>query len=186
MSSVEKPGVGDQLYSGAAELGMFRVTIGLIFGIIFGLAAIIFGLYMAFYKKNVHSVEVHGKIIEIVGTCTSIIDRDNNLQVKCSVKIEYMYNGVSYKPTNTFPTNDGMKSIGQEFTIYIDPNNPSDCSTDSIQNDKKIGWIIFMIGLVFIGLSFLYWWLAQRYKFFAAAEGVGMGIGLMGYGRSGW
>ena len=177
MSSVEKPGIGEQIYSGAAELGMFRVTLGLVFGIIFGVAAISFGLYMALLKKN---VQVHATIREVIGTCSPIVDR-NNLQVKCSVKIEYTYNDISYKPDTIFYTIDGIKVVGQPMTIYIDPNNPSDCSTDSLQ---KVGWFIFGVGIVIIGFSLLYWWLARRYKFFAAAEGVGMGVGIVsGYGK---
>ena len=174
MSNVEKPGLGDQIYSGAAELGMFKVTLGLVFGIIVGVAAIGFGFYIALLKKN---VQVVATIREIIGTCTSIVDRNTNLQVKCSVKIEYTYNDVSYKPDTIFYTNDGIKVIGQPITIYVDPNNLSDISTDS---NKKVGWLIFGFGIVIIGFSLLYWWLARRYKFFAAAEGVGMGVGIVG------
>jgi hypothetical protein len=65
------------------------------------------------------------------------------------------------------------------MTVYIDPLNPIDCSLESKQMDTTAGMIVVGIAVVVIASAVLLWWLSQRYKFFAAAEGVGLGANVV-------
>ena len=48
--------------------------------------------------------------------------------------------------------------------------------SQSLANDKTTGIIAIIIGFVIFGGTLLSWWLSRKYKFFAAAEGVSLGV----------
>jgi hypothetical protein len=62
----------------------------------------------------------------------------------------------------------GIFLIYRGIQMIVYPN-PSDIQQDS----KKNGIIMIISGIVLIGLAWLFVFLAHRYKFFAAAVGVG-------------
>lgn len=174
--TTSSPSLGDQIYSGTAELGKFKTTIGLFIGCFVGIIFIIIGIYML-TKKNNHTQEIQAKVEELKTPCTSSSIGNNQQMINCYLVISYSYNGLNYKPN--LNTNDTYHNVGDLITIYIDPNNPSDFSQESKQADKNIGWIIIGFAVFFILVSILFWWLAQRYKMFAAFEGVSMGTNLI-------
>ena len=167
--------LGDQIYSGTAELGQFRTTVGLFIGSIIGIIFIIVGIYML-TKQNTHTEKVQAKVESLVNPCTS---NNNQKMINCNLTISYTYKNILYKPLTVLRTIDGFHNIGDLISIYIDPNNPSDFSQESKQSDTVIGWIIIGFATFFILASILSWWLARRYKLFAAFEGASMGVNLI-------
>lgn len=172
--------LGDDLYTGAAEVGKIRTTISLVIACVIGVMLIVFGVYLLF-KENKHTTAVTATIVDIMpnGNCTSTIDRNNTQIVSCDVHVTYDYNGKTYVPANVLRTTDGFHSKNGTMTVYIDPLNPIDCSLESKQMDTTAGMIVVGIAVVVIASAILLWWLSQRYKFFAAAEGVGLGANVV-------
>jgi hypothetical protein len=169
-----KPGLGDEIYSGAAEVGQIRTTIGLVVGSIIGLIFIAVGIYLEFFNKNKHTKDILATVTD--ANCTSFATR-NSVNINCALNIKYTVNDKEYK--GFVNTNDTTHIKDSTITVYIDPANPSDVSMQSLSSDKTAGIFVIVFGLVVIGISVFSWWLSRKYKFFAAAQGVGMGVNLL-------
>ena len=190
------PSMGDQLYSGAAEVGKIRTTIGLVFAVIIGVILLIAGIALLF-KKNVHTDKVSAMVDS--GTCSTVYRNNGNnsyVSYVCDLKISYTYNGVRYPKLDTTPgseptffplsiTSDRTYVKGNTVDIFVDPNHPEDNSLESLKSDKIAGWICIGIAVFIVGMAYLMRWLSQRYKFFAAAEGVGLGANIISGGFRG-
>ena len=168
-----KPGLGDEIYSGAAEVGQIKTTIGLIIGSIVGVVFIAVGIYLEFFNKNKHTKDILATITD--ANCTSVATR-NSVYIHCSLNIKYTVNDKEYK--GSVNTNDTTHIKDSTIKVYIDPVNPSDVSMQSLSGDKTIGLFVIIFGLFAIGVSVFSWWLSRKYKFFAAAEGVSMGVNM--------
>ena len=160
-------GLGNEIYSGASEVGQIKTTIGLVFGIICLVICLIIGIYLIFFDKNKHTKDVTATITD--ASCSN-----NNNNVNCTLNVTYIFNNTSY--SNIINTTDKNYIKNQTITLYIDPSNPADISTQSLANDKTTGIIAIIIGFVIFGGTLLSWWLSRKYKFFAAAEGVSLGV----------
>ena len=106
------------------------------------------------------------------------------------MKISYMYNGQRYPAEPGFfslntPMSDRQYVKGNTIDIYIDPNEPQNFSLESLQSDRLAGWICIGFAVLIVGMAYLMRWLSQRYKFLAAAEGVGLGVNIIGNGFRG-
>jgi hypothetical protein len=172
--STSKPGLGDEIYSGAAEVGQIRTTIGLIIGSIIGIFFIAVGIYLEFFNKNKHTKDILATVTD--ANCTSVATR-NSVDINCALNIKYTVNDKEYK--GFVNTNDTTHIKDSTVTVYIDPENPSDVSMQSLKSDKNMGIFGIIFGLVAIGISVFSWWLSRKYKFFAAAQGVSMGVDLL-------
>jgi len=168
------------MYTDASELGHFRTNIGLVVGIIISIISISIGIYLSFYDKNPHSKEVNAivsKVLDQDGKCNSSYDNQNIQRVNCSLLIQYEYEGKTYKPETPLNTTDGFHIVGGPITVYIDPMNPSDFSTFPLKYEKMIGWGVIIFGVIILLISIFTWWLSQRYKFYAASQGLMFGLG---------
>jgi len=164
-----RPGIGDQLYSGAAEVGKIRTTIGLIIAVIIGISFLL--------KKNVYTFKV-----------SALIDSANCVQIAstrytCDLKISYTYKGDRYPIEPAFFSINTSSNFpyakGDLVDVFIDPNNPSDHSLESLQIDRIAGWLCVGFAVGIIGIAYLMRWLSQRYKFFAAAQGIEFGVDII-------
>jgi hypothetical protein len=171
-----RPGIGDQLYSGAAEVGKIRTTIGLIIAVIIGIILLFIGIGFLL-KKNVYTFKV-----------SALIDSANCVQIAstrytCDLKISYTYKGDRYPAEPAFfsinTSSDFPYVKGDLVDVFIDPNNPSDHSLESLQIDRIAGWLCIGFAVGIIGIAYLMRWLSQRYKFFAAAQGIGFGVDII-------
>lgn len=174
-------GVGDQLYSGAAELGQFRTTISLFIAIFIGIIFVIIGIILL-TKKNVHTTQVSATVVS--GNCIQILDKNNSSHSNCNLIVSYTYNGQNY-PTCKLNTSGPQYVPGNTIDIFVDPNHPEDYSLESLQSDRVSGWILIGAAIFIVAIAYLTRWLSQRYKFFAAAEGVGLGANIIGGGFRG-
>lgn len=168
----------NEIYDDAADLGRVYATIGLVIAIILGIILLGVSLYLIF-GKNVHTDMVMAQITTISCGAPRIIN--NNTTRECSTTLTFNYNGKDYSVTNfsyTYSGNaDPNTMIGTSMKLFVDPNNPIDVSTISKSTDKIMGLVLLGISILLVGGSILHWWLARRYKFMAAAEGAGAGIG---------
>lgn len=177
----------NQIYDDAADLGRTYATITLIIAIILGILLLGVSLYLIF-GKNVHTDMVMAQIKII--SCTGPTMKNNNLARDCLTTLNFNYKGKDYSVSDfsyTYSGNvDPNSLIGTFIKVFVDPNNPLDVSTISKSTDKTIGFVLMGISLFLIGGSILHWWLARRYKFMAAAEGTGAGLGVIRgmFGRS--
>lgn len=176
--STNSPSLGNEIYSGAADLGKFKTTIGLFFGIFFGIVLLIIGIVML--KKsdeNKHTQQVSAKIVKLI-SCNSYYD-NNTLNYSCNFNISYDYNNKTYSPPETIHVNTTiLYNVGDSIYIYIDPNNPSDYSQESKKQDILIGYFIIGLSLILSIGSIVSWWLSRKYKIFAAYEGASVGLQL--------
>lgn len=164
-------GLGDQLYNDAASLGRLRALIGLIAGVVIAVIMIIIGiarLISASSKK--HTMSVVATVTQLTG-CQSLTP--SNPSYECTVALSYTVNGVVYNVSSFSSTSKKMMAVGQTITVYYDPANPNDISNESRYYEKKIGWGLIGLAILIIGMAYFFWWLSNRYTFFAAAEGVG-------------
>lgn len=180
-----QPGIGDQLYSGAAEVGKIRTTISLVVAVIIGVIFLIIGISLLF-KKNVHTFTVSALIDSAnCSQMTRVTNNTTSTTYNCDLKISYMYKGTRYPSEPTFfslnaPLSDRQYVKGNSIDVYIDPNDPQNFSLESLQSDRFIGWICIGFAVLIVGMAYLMRWLSQRYKFFAAAQGIGLGANIVG------
>jgi len=161
--------LGNEIYSGASDVGQIKTSIGLVLGIIFLIICLIVGIYLIFFDKNKHTQNV-------IATITDLSCLNNNNNVNCTLNVSYTFNNKSYNEIITTTGTNYVKN--QSITLYIDPSNPSDISEKSLATDKTTGGIFIFVGIFIFFATLLSWWLSRKYKFFAAAEGVSLGLNM--------
>lgn len=169
MSSTEKKSLGEDIYSGAASFGRAWAFIGAIIGTIIGIGLFIGGIYLATRKVSIETVQA---IITSVN-CRPI---QNNNQM-CNIGIEYTFKNEK-KNTNIDYNGNRMFSVNQKIDVYINLDKPSEITIDSPAS-KTAGIIMIIVGIIIIGLAWLWYWLTKRYKFLGAAQGVGGAIDII-------
>lgn len=163
-------GLGEQVYDGAASLGLFMATIGFIFGGLIGLVLVIWGVTKLGQKKKLEG-EVQGKVTE--ANCDT---SDPKNGVKCNLKLAYTINGKDYSIGAS--TADGVHNVGAMMDIDYDVANPETAELSSM-SPRTIGMIMIGVGLFLIGATGVNWYIARNYKFAAAATGVGTAAGIV-------
>jgi hypothetical protein len=158
-----KQGVGEQIYEGAASFGIFWALLGAVTGTIVGLISLGIGLWMLFRKQR--SDTVQGKIIDITGKC------ENSSKSDCSLVISYEYAGKLHEKTIEYQGNTSYEK-GQPVTLYL---IPGDLDSLSLQKDlpRWAGGLTVGFGLLIILGGWFWYWASTKWKFVAAAEGVG-------------
>jgi hypothetical protein len=181
-------GIGNEIYSGASELGKFYSIISLIFCSIIFIICLIYGKYLI-SKKIKYSKKVKAKIINSIpqnssqlSNCIqydSTVTRNNSTAVvkkyKCDLSISFVIKDKTGVETDYVSKVSSDTEIDYsktpEIEVYYDPLNPIDCSISS--DDTKIfGWILIVIGFFVIICSIINYYLTQKYKFFAGASGI--------------
>jgi uncharacterized protein (UPF0333 family) len=126
--------LGNEIYSGASNVGQIKTSIGLVLGIIFLIICLIVGIYLIFFDKNKHTQNV-------IATITDLSCFNNN----CTLNVSYTFNNKSYNEIITTTGTNYVKN--QSITLYIDPSNPSDISEKSLATDKTTGGIFIFVGI---------------------------------------
>lgn len=162
-------GLGDQIYSGAASFGLIKALISAIIGTIISVIMIIIGINLMLKKTSTTSVE--GTILNV--NCVPGENTQN-----CNIGVSYDYNGKQNK--NIQYIGNMVYTVNQKVTIYINTDNESEIYLQD-PSPKKLGVTLLIIGLIVLGAVWLMFWLAKRYKFLAAAEGVSGAYNLFRY-----
>ena len=167
-NSNSKKGLGNQIYDGAASFGRFMSIVSLVIGSIISITLLIIGFYLIFTKTK-YTGETDGKVVGV--NCGN----QSGKGYACIAVVEYKVNGTVYKMSlNTSQT----LYDGQIFRIVYIPADPAKSQIKGISR-KMVGGILIAIALVVFGLAFLHYYIVNRFKFAAAASGVGTGIDLV-------
>lgn len=178
-SSTEKPGVGEEIYSGAASFGVFWALLGAVMATIVGIILIIAGIYILASKSDRNSasatvVAING---QTNGSCQKT--QDNPVQYQCTVSVKY--DGwkdpidINYSGNNSY-------YVGEKLTIYVKKNDPSDATLNP-PVPKWFGIIAIVVGLIIPAVAWFWYWASRRWKFIAAAEGASGAFKIISGGR---
>jgi len=163
-------GIGE-IYSGAAEFGRVSAIISGVIGTLIALIIGGFGIYI-FVEAFRRTKSVSGTITE--SNCRNITP-DKSAGTSCEITVEYTGKQPSNMCTKKFSVpNRGAFEKGKKVTIFYDPSDP--CESGSLEtrtNDSILGIMLIVVAIVFIIIVWLVVWFTQKYKFFAASEGVG-------------
>lgn len=150
------------LYTDAASFGRIVTAIGLVIGILFGGAILVYGIYTIMAnKQNVHSAHEDAQIKSC--KCTTHVV-DSKVMYKCNLIIQ--------TSKGAFPFNIDSVTNYQSvdsISVYYDPQNPSDISMTSTQINASV---LIGFGLFIIFIAWLSFYLSRRFKFYAAATGA--------------
>ena len=161
-------GLGDQLYDGAASFGRFMAYIW--FGIFSLIALVFFILGIVFlFGKNKY-IATDGKITSI--TSPQCKENPNG---KCNSVVEYRVNNNTYK-TNLYTPYNSYE--GQTIKIEYDSSDPHRAQLKGM-HPKVLALIFFGIAILLFGIGYLIYYINTRYKFAAAASGVGTGFDMI-------
>lgn len=153
----------DTVYSGAAYLGQIRTLIGAVISTIIGVMLIIGGIYMYFH--------VDPKVSEINGHvtyCQGITQPDGKILYKCTVN--YVINEVKYT-VFYYPS---INTQGESVQVEYNPLKPSEATVKYGLSPKNLAIYLIIGGLALIAIGWFVHWLAYKFKFFSAIEGVGL------------
>jgi hypothetical protein len=148
--------ITETIYEDAASIGRFRAWIGLIVGCIAGLILFFVGLAKV-YSGKTKQQSVVGKI--------KTVSCDKNT---CTADVTYTVDQKSYISTLVLPVSS--YAAEQTLTIYANSSDPKDVSA----LPDISGWYFIAGGVLIVLFAYLMLWISQKYKFFAAAEGVGV------------
>lgn len=163
-----KKSLGSEIYSDAASFGRVYAIIGAVFASLFSLMFIIGGIYIIYHKSHLKSV---------TGTVTSdslCTQLDKN-STSCSVNYTYTIKDKNYSGTSTSSTS---YKKGNKITVWYDPNHPGVHSEIDIPS-KTIGVVAIIMGILIAIAAWVGVYLTRKYKFAAAASGVGGGIDII-------
>lgn len=161
-------GIGGEIYEGAAQFGRFSAWVTLVFGNIVGAVLLGVGFFLLFSKAT-YSKEVVATIKD--AKCERLKDETNaRVNNDCILQLQYTVNKQVY--TAQIQTTSGKYySNGGTLNIKYNPENPTDVTT--APKRKTIGWILVGVGILFVISSWVTWWIVRKFKFAAAADGVG-------------
>lgn len=109
---------------------------------VIGVGLIIAGLYTSLYLKLVCRECVNAECIEVLETRNS-----HGGTAWCPV-YSYYYNGQYYKVSNDVYTNTMYPSVGQQYELYINANNPMQFYEP--QNYRGTGIFMIILGLFIV------------------------------------
>jgi hypothetical protein len=164
------------VYKDAATFGKTMSFISAIISTIIGVILIIVGLFLVF-RKSKYTSEIQGAVVKASPTGSNICTNKNNMY-NCSFEVDYTLNG----DDKTVMFNNVDTSInyteGKIITLYYNPDDPNDIKLEK-DNTKVLGWIMLLIAILMITISWLWNYLVNRNKFLAATEGVATGISVI-------
>lgn len=174
-----KQSVGSEIYSGAASFGVAWALIGAIFATI--ISIILFGVGIYFLTRKIDRDSYSATVLYINGPggppCQKT--QDNPVQYSCTVTIKY--DGYP-SPIDINYTGNQVYYVGQKITIYVKKGNPTDITLDK-PTPKWFGWFMIAGAICLLLISWFWYWASRKWKFIAAAEGVGGAVNIISGGR---
>lgn len=151
----------DNIYSGAAAVGQFRVWIGAVISTFFGVLLVGLGLW--FLWENWHLSEDKAAVVNTDSVC----HQDSDKLQTCTTNITYTVDGKQY--TKDFEGSKQYKAKDVVVVFYTadDPTNAQIELPSKLFSGLLIGG-----GIALTAFSWGLVWLVNRYKPLAAFEGV--------------
>lgn len=167
--------IGGTLYSGAAAYGRFTSMLGAIIMTIIGIGLIIGGIYLM-VNKDKHSLTAKAVITEAQCSQTqTTINNKPSISYSCMLTIQYSVSNVLY--TNKVQANgQHTYNKGEFITVQYTPSDPNDVELKPSISRTTIGAIMIGIALIMMLMSWGSAYLARKYKFAAAFQGIGSGV----------
>ena len=164
---MDKPSIGSAVYTGAAVYGKFQAVMALIFGVIFSLLLIGFGL------DNIRtSKALKGRVDATIKTSKCNYNESTKMY-DCNLELIYTVKGQIYEHVITKSQTSGL-SVGQKLMIFYDEEDPHKIDFSSNQKGS-IGRIMVIAGVVIALIVSVSAYFTFRYKEVAAIQG-GLGI----------
>lgn len=164
--------VFENIYEGATELGKFRSM--LILGIAI-ICAVLLGVVGTYLFMSNQSNLIDAVATSLQSKCESWSDGKNTRR-NCYTDIKYVVNNKEY--TASINTGNLQYANGANVEITYDAQNPANVTTKIIRN-KWIGIILSIIAIVLIGFGLFNYYMSQRFKLYAAAQGTGTALSLV-------
>jgi len=171
--------LGSEIYSGAASFGTVWSLIGAIFATVIGTIMIASGIYLLLRKDDRNSFPATVLYVNGPNGPPCQKTQDNPVQYSCTITIKY--SGWS-SPIDINYNGNQLYYVGEKVTIYVKKGNPTDV-TLSQGVPKWGGFVLIGIAIFIIAGSWFWYWAARKWKFVAAAEGVGGVLNVVSGGR---
>ena len=157
-----------EVYDGAATFGQFMALLALIVGSIVSSILLLVSLYLLTRTSNYKSTSATVVSVTSCSNVSSSSSYENNKElVQCQVAFKYTVDSKEY--TNTITT--GPQNVGSTVTLRYDVKNPNNV-TNNLISKGILGWILFGFAILIIAGVSLNYYIAQRFKFAAAGNGV--------------
>lgn len=170
---------GNTLYDGASGVGVFKADLTMVIGAIIASVLIVIGIYMVMNDDDSNYLRIQGKVLQpnCVKTSTSYDDKGRSTEhYKCNVVITYMIDGKVYSKT--------MYTTGTNAYIKDEPIDLMVLKKDytnvqfAYMDRSSIGFIMMLLALGVVGITYLNYYVTHNYKVFAATQGVNTLVGL--------
>lgn len=162
-----------EVYDGSAELGKFQAGIGLIVSIIIAFVLLIFGIYCIINDDSRDHESINGTITR--SKCTEHTTYDSNnrpiVTYSCDIAVKYTYLEKEYNK-DIFTQQSVKYMVDQSIKLKILKKDPTKAEIDSI-GGYLIGSILLGISLIVFAGSYLNYYMTNKYKSYAVAQGVG-------------
>jgi hypothetical protein len=170
-------GLADDVYDGSAAFGKFMGLVTLITGLIIGIGLIIGGIFLLL-KKETYNTSTTAVVKTVSCSNNPSTDSKNNTTYtySCHLTVEYTTNKNEKMTSDT--TTNRTYSVGENITIYYNDTNPKVIAS-KLTAWKLIGGVLLGFGIVILASSILHYYVVNRFKFAAAANGVGQGIAMI-------
>jgi hypothetical protein len=160
-------GVASQIYSGTKQLGGFYAHVMAWVLTVFGLIAIISGIYLYRSTATTDWSSVTGTVLTVTPTSQGF----NTYQVSFTPDKATAAITVSLQSADPHVVKDSV-------TVYYQSTDPTKTATlNSPGSTKLMESGLIVLGVIMIGSGWLNLYLVRRYKVLGAAEGAGAAIG---------
>jgi len=155
------------MYDGSAELGTFTTMINTIIAVVIAIIMIAVGIFL--YRLD------QSDLVDTTATVTSsdcVPNRDSkgNIKYSCNLGVKYTVDGKEY--TGNIVKNGSMtQNVGTIVNITYNAKNPAEVKDNTIRY-KTISYVLFGIAVVIILGSGVNYYMASRFKMYAAAQGA--------------
>jgi hypothetical protein len=171
-----KPGQKDDFYTGVASFGRIMAVVGAVIATIIGLLMFGFGIHILVSKSN--KVKTTGQTITVhCDPWTKYENNSSKLMYKCSLAVKYLVDGKWVHGHLTVDSGTRYTD-GENINLYYDKENPSNIGMDG-PVPHNVGWLLIVLGILFVAGSWLWVYLTRKYKFAAAMQGADSGLGLL-------
>lgn len=164
--------ISSKIYDQASNFGVFMTKVDIVTGTISVIIMLCIAMYLLL-SKGKHSKNTKGSVKK--SKCNFIRDKEGKLYKECLVNMDY--NIEKKKLNNELITNIDYKE-GSTVDILYNPINDKDIVIKTGMR-KNIGYALILLSIFTIFGTIFKYYIVKEYKFAAASNGLGEGIGLM-------
>jgi hypothetical protein len=163
-------GIGQQIYDNVSEFGKFKTFLGLILGIILFIVLFSLSVYFLIFNRN-YNKKLTTAIVLNINNCEEVKVRDMAFN-SCMADIEYVVDNkrLAGKIKVVTPQDFTSVKVGDTINIEYLIRDPKIANHVPITN-TSLSLLILCVGATILGFTYLAYYLAERFKIYAAFEG---------------